>query len=67
MNKVIIGYDKEQIVKAAVLAGFGVTEDDLAKDTLDMLRSGLTISVVDANKITVGEVIDWSEVNETKL
>ena len=67
MNNIIIGYEKDQTVKSAVLVGMGASENDLGNDVLDMLKSGLTVNIVDAGKIIVGEKIDWSEVKITRL
>ena len=65
MGKIIIGYERNsQVVKAAVSTN---TDFDVMIDVKDMLRSGLTVSVIEAESITIGYAFDWSKVKETKL
>ena len=59
MVKVIIGYNKNQEIIAAVAPQY-VHGVDLASDVLDMLRSGLTVNVVEIPKCIIGEKFDWS-------
>jgi hypothetical protein len=65
MGKIVIGYERiSQVVKAAVSTS---TDFDISLDVMDMLRSGLTVSVIEAESITIGFAFDWSKVKESKL
>lgn len=65
--KAIIGYDKDQTILAAVILNNSTSEINLARDALGMLRSGLTVSVVECNKIIIGDKFDWALTKITKL
>jgi hypothetical protein len=64
--KIIIGYDSDQTILAAVIPQY-VVGKDLEEDVLNMLRSGLTVNVVEIPKVVIGEKFDWSETKITRL
>ena len=66
MLKVIIGYNKHRKIKSATLLHYP-TDEDIKNDVMDMLKSGLTVNVVEMDKCVIGARIDWSKTKIVKL